>query len=195
MQTQSRPLSDDYRMNGWCESEIDSTKKKSAVPVPLLMPNLSIVAQKACLRKLIAENNQQLCHIADEFMKLIRQLCLNWLSLTDVSWVYSCLCGQLAAWAERHGSKATRSFDSGWLLSCAIRMTRPQSSYPADKPRLFLVQKQRTERKWKCMRSLGTLTQNWCNIISDMLIAHIKSQTSSNSRGVQTDPTSWWKML
>lgn len=52
-------------------------EKKSAVPVPLLMPNLSIVAQKARLRKLIAENNQQLRHIADEFMELIRQLCLN----------------------------------------------------------------------------------------------------------------------
>lgn len=38
------------------------------------MSNLSIVAQKALLRKLITENNQQLCHIADDFMELIRQL-------------------------------------------------------------------------------------------------------------------------
>ena len=52
-------------------------EKKSAVPVPLLMSNLSIVAQKAVLTKMITENNQQLCHIADEFMELIRQLCLN----------------------------------------------------------------------------------------------------------------------
>ena len=67
-------------------------------------------------------------------------------------------------------------------------MTRPQSSYPADKPRLFLVQKHRTERKWKCMRSLGTLTQNWCNIISDMLIAHIKSQSQLKFKGSANRP-------
>ena len=142
MQTQSRPLSDDYRMNDWCKNEIGNIKK-SAIPVPLLLSNLSLSCTKNCSEKTDRRKQPIAMSYCCWVYGSIRQLCLNQLSLIDLGGVYSCLCGQLAARAERHQSKAACSFtvadcclcyrddEATWLLSCREAQVVPGSG-PED---------------------------------------------------------------